>query len=186
MFNILLKKPHNSCILQIWDTAGAEKYRSIISSYYRGAHGVLLVYDLCNPNSAESIDYWMNEISINAPRGLPVIIAGNKSDLEVTENIHNCKAIQKTRETIQDVLLKYPEIKNYECSAKTGENIEILFIELTDAMINHQKDVSRENRSSSSRENGSNNEKRSSPFKLQFRPNKNTDESKGCCQHFFK
>lgn len=67
--------------LQIWDTAGQEMFRSIIASYYRGANGVLLMFDLTRRSSFESLDGWVQEVRAKAPEETPVVLAGNKCDM---------------------------------------------------------------------------------------------------------
>ncbi|XP_051484270.1 ras and EF-hand domain-containing protein-like isoform X2 [Apus apus] len=66
--------------LQIWDTAGQERYRSITHSYFRKAHGVLLLYDISSPSSFLSVRQWIEDIKATA-RPLPLILVGNKTDL---------------------------------------------------------------------------------------------------------
>jgi Ras-related protein Rab-1A len=69
------------CKLQVWDTSGQCKFRAITRSYYRGAHGIILVYDVTNRSSFENLDYWLNEIKIYASPDVNIIIVGNKNDL---------------------------------------------------------------------------------------------------------
>lgn len=66
---------------QIWDTAGQERYRSITKTYYQGAKGALLVYDVSKRDTFENINRWINELRMNGDKNLIVIIVGNKSDL---------------------------------------------------------------------------------------------------------
>jgi len=66
---------------QIWDTAGQERYRSIASSYYRGAVGALLVYDVTDRNSFNHVPMWLKEIEENAEKDCLIMLVGNKMDL---------------------------------------------------------------------------------------------------------
>ncbi|XP_017098590.1 uncharacterized protein [Drosophila bipectinata] len=66
--------------LQIWDTAGEERFRSLIPSYYRRAHGILLVYDLTSLESLRNLDEWLSEIGRYCPKGVCVMMVGNKCD----------------------------------------------------------------------------------------------------------
>ena len=66
---------------QIWDTAGQEVFRSITSNYYRNAAGILLVFDLSNRHSFEKLEYWLNQIKINASPGTTIFLIGNKDDI---------------------------------------------------------------------------------------------------------
>ena len=68
--------------MQIWDTAGQERFKNIISSYYRGAHGILLLYDVTDKESFKNISNWLIEIEKNASKNILRILIGNKSDLE--------------------------------------------------------------------------------------------------------
>jgi len=68
--------------LQVWDTAGQESFRAITRSYYRGAAGVLLVYDVTRRESFSYLDSWLEEIRANGEREAVVTLLGNKCDLE--------------------------------------------------------------------------------------------------------
>jgi Ras-related protein Rab-2A len=107
--------------LQIWDTAGQETFKSITRAFYRGAAGVLLVYDLTNRKSFENILSWLSEIQLNNINNKPVIIlVGNKNDLDNREVSYD--------EGIS-IAQKY-NLLYIETSAKTSFNINLLFIEL--------------------------------------------------------
>lgn len=67
---------------QIWDTAGQERYRSLASSYYRGAVGALLCYDITERASFNNIPIWLKEVEDNAEKDCLVMLVGNKMDLE--------------------------------------------------------------------------------------------------------
>lgn len=67
--------------VQIWDTAGQERYRAVANSYYRGAVGAMIVYDISNHNSFQSVQNWMNELKQKGPKGLQIYLIGNKVDL---------------------------------------------------------------------------------------------------------
>ena len=71
--------------LTIWDTAGQERFRTLTSSYYRGAHGVVLVYDVTRMDSFENLEQWLKEVQLYSPgNGEAVIklLVGNKCDLD--------------------------------------------------------------------------------------------------------
>ena len=70
------------CKLQIWDTAGQERFKNIISSYYRGANGILLIYDITDKESFKSLSNWLIEIEKNGNKNVLKVLIGNKSDLE--------------------------------------------------------------------------------------------------------
>lgn len=70
--------------MQIWDTAGQEKFQSIQNVYYKGADGCVLVYDITNPESFHNLNKWRDEFLAFAEvhEGFPFILVGNKKDLE--------------------------------------------------------------------------------------------------------
>lgn len=68
--------------MQIWDTAGQERFKTITSSYYRGAHAVLIVYDITDRQSFVDVENWLIETEKHASDGIIRLLVGNKSDLE--------------------------------------------------------------------------------------------------------
>ena len=68
--------------MQIWDTAGQERFKNIISSYYRGAHGILLLYDVTDKDSFKNLSNWLIEIEKNSSKNVIKVLIGNKTDLE--------------------------------------------------------------------------------------------------------
>jgi len=73
--------------LSIWDTAGQERFRTITSSYYRGAQGVLLVYDVSNRESFDDLPRWFNEIDTYCGPSVAKVIVGNKIDKEFSRRV---------------------------------------------------------------------------------------------------
>merc|ERR1712022_81655 len=67
--------------LQIWDTAGQERFRTITQNYYRGANGIIVVYDVTDASSFDSVTRWLQEIKRNVGRDVHKMLVGNKSDL---------------------------------------------------------------------------------------------------------
>lgn len=67
--------------LQIWDTAGQERFKTITTAYYRGAMGILLVYDVTNAQSFNNVKNWMNQIDQHAAENVNKLLVGNKSDV---------------------------------------------------------------------------------------------------------
>jgi Ras-related protein Rab-1A len=106
---------------QIWDTAGQERFRTITSSYYRGADGIIIVYDVTDLTSFQDIErVWVPEADNYSEKGTDVLILGNKSDCERSFPIEVIQlAIQKVK--------SYVKNKNYdfeEVSARTADKVE--------------------------------------------------------------
>jgi small GTP-binding protein len=108
------------CKLQIWDTAGQERFRTITSAYYRGAHGIALVYDTTSRETYENVSYWMKHMKTYADTDVCKILIGNKIDMKE-------KRVVQTSEG-QQLATQY-NCDFYETSAKTGENVEQTFME---------------------------------------------------------
>ena len=75
--------------LQIWDTAGQERFRTVVSTYFRGAHGLFLIYDITNRDSFKNLENWLIEIEKNASENVLKILIGNKNDLEDEREIQS-------------------------------------------------------------------------------------------------
>ena len=74
--------------LQIWDTAGQERFRTITTAYYRGAMGILLVYDVSDENSFVNVRNWMRQIDQNAAENVNRVLIGNKADVDSENSSH--------------------------------------------------------------------------------------------------
>ncbi|CAJ0907348.1 12427_t:CDS:2, partial [Entrophospora sp. SA101] len=104
--------------LQIWDTAGQERFRTITSSYYRGAHGIIVVYDVTDPDTFTNVKQWLQEIDRYACEGVNKLLVGNKNDLA------NKKAVEYSVAKFADQL----SIPFLETSAKNATNVEQAFL----------------------------------------------------------
>jgi len=104
--------------LQIWDTAGQERFRTITSSYYRGAHGIIVVYDVTEQKSFTNITKWLKEIDTFAGPQVQKLLVGNKCDLESARTI--------STETGKELASKL-NIPFVETSAKDSLNVENAF-----------------------------------------------------------
>ncbi|KAF3858017.1 hypothetical protein F7725_011218, partial [Dissostichus mawsoni] len=107
--------------LQIWDTAGQERFRTITTAYYRGAMGIMLVYDITNEKSFENIKNWIRNIEEHASSDVEKMVLGNKCD------INDKRQVSKDRG--EKLALEYG-IKFMETSAKANINVENSFLTL--------------------------------------------------------
>jgi small GTP-binding protein len=113
----------DSVQLQIWDTAGQERYRSLGPLYYRGAVGCVIVYDVTNRCSFESIPTWVTAFQNAAGTEAIILIVGNKCDLEQVRDVTKDEASDWARRN------GFPY---FEASAKTGENVTLVFDDLAE------------------------------------------------------
>jgi len=107
--------------LQIWDTAGQERFRTITTSYFRGAQGILLVYDVTDRRSFESIRNWISQIQQHADVHVNKILVGNKCDM-LDEKVVSTEEGEK--------LAKEFGIQFFECSAKNNINVDDSFVNI--------------------------------------------------------
>ena len=110
--------------VQVWDTAGQERYRSITNAYYRGAEGILIVFDVTNHESFRNIQNWINEVTVFTGKDVTIICLGNKSDLK--------KVISKN---VIDDFKKKTNLEIFNVSAKTGDGVEEAFKHIIELLI---------------------------------------------------
>jgi len=108
--------------LQIWDTAGQERFRTITSSYYRGAHGIIVVYDVTDDESFQAVERWMHEIERYAGNDVNKMMVGNKCDLVAKKKVEYATAKEFADNN---------GIPFFETSAKDNQNVENAFMDLT-------------------------------------------------------
>ncbi|KAL6050191.1 hypothetical protein STEG23_015199 [Scotinomys teguina] len=101
--------------LQIWDTAGQERFRTITTAYYRGAMGIMLVYDITNEKSFDNIKNWIRNIEEHASSDVERMILGNKCDMNDRRQV--------SKERGEKLAIDYG-IKFLETSAKSSTNVE--------------------------------------------------------------
>ncbi|XP_071498716.1 ras-related protein Rab-10-like isoform X2 [Diadema setosum] len=107
--------------LQIWDTAGQERFHTITTSYYRGAMGIMLVYDITQEKTFDNIAKWLRNIQEHANEDVEKMLLGNKCDME------DKRMINKDR---GESIAKENGIKFLETSAKANINVEQAFMTL--------------------------------------------------------
>ncbi|XP_017059665.1 ras-related protein Rab-8A [Drosophila ficusphila] len=107
--------------LQIWDTAGQERFRTITTAYYRGAMGIMLVYDITQEKSFENIKNWIRNIEENASADVEKMLLGNKCELTDKRQV--------SKERGEQLAIEYG-IKFMETSAKASINVEEAFLTL--------------------------------------------------------
>jgi small GTP-binding protein len=145
----------------VWDTAGQEKYKGIVKSFYNKANGIILTFDICNKESFEHLDYWVQELKENAYlEDLYIVLVGNKKDKE-------------GRTVTYEEAKKYSDENQFggyfEVSAKSGEGINELFTDIAKNSL--QKIVAKNN------ENSENQNIRLSIFDT----NTPVQKNKACC-----
>ncbi|XP_046960369.1 ras-related protein Rab-3 isoform X1 [Vanessa atalanta] len=109
--------------LQIWDTAGQERYRTITTAYYRGAMGFILMYDITNEESFNSVQDWVTQIKTYSWDNAQVILVGNKCDMEEERVVSQ----ERGRQLAEQLGVEF-----YETSAKENINVKAVFERLVD------------------------------------------------------
>ena len=104
--------------VQLWDTAGQDRYRTIAKNYYKGSHGILLLYDITKENSFENIREWVQNIREEVYEKAIIFLIGNKIDKKNERKI--------TTEQGQKLAAEY-NLPFFEAYAKSGENVEEIF-----------------------------------------------------------
>jgi len=104
--------------LILWDTAGQERFRALIPSYLKNADCIIIVYDITNKESFNSLNHWLNGAKENTVEGTIFVVCGNKIDLKE-------KRVVSTEQINE--YIKKNELIYIECSAKNGEGIKNLF-----------------------------------------------------------
>ncbi|KAI9368637.1 P-loop containing nucleoside triphosphate hydrolase protein [Aspergillus egyptiacus] len=116
--------------LSLWDTAGQETYKSITRSYFRGASGALLVFDITRPSTLSSCAQWLQDLRQIAEEGIVVILVGNKSDLAGEGSDSNQRRV--TKEEAEEWCRMNNVVRYLETSAKSGEGVERAFLEVAE------------------------------------------------------
>ncbi|XP_005093959.1 ras-related protein Rab-35 isoform X2 [Aplysia californica] len=122
--------------LQIWDTAGQERFRTITSTYYRGTHGVLVVYDVTSGESFANVQRWLHEIDQNCDV-VNRILVGNKDD-DPDRKVVLTQDAERFAERMQ--------IQLFETSAKENKNVEEMFMAITKLVLESKRKMQEEAR----------------------------------------
>ena len=115
--------------LQIWDTSGQERYQIITVNYYRGANGIMLVYDITNLESFQNLNSWLIQIEKYAPKNALKILIGNKNDLEKDRKV----TFEQGKEFADKNGMKF-----FETSAKESTNVKESFLTMTKDILNEK------------------------------------------------
>ena len=121
---------------QIWDTAGQERYRSIANTYYKGAKGAFIVYDITRKETFDSVDRWANDLKTECDKNITIILIGNKNDLENQRQVTKEQGEEKA---------KAFQLGFFEMSALTGDNLEKGFNALISEIYENNKNEFKNN-----------------------------------------
>ena len=109
--------------LQIWDTAGQDRFRSITKNYYKGSHGIILIYDVTSLKTFENVKSWVSQIHEEISDKVVIYLVGNKIDMDDERKVKTEEG-QKLAEELG--------VPFVETSAKSGENIDNIFSDITE------------------------------------------------------
>ena len=127
-----IQKGDSTINLQLWDTAGSERYHSIGSGFYRNSETCVLVFDLTNVDSFQNIEVWRKEFleNLNPPEGnkYPFVLLGNKNDMK--------EEIKIKDEEIEQYCKEHNNMPYFSVSAKLNENVEEGFTKVADLSFN--------------------------------------------------
>eukprot|EP01084_Bolivina_argentea_P283894 486336_1 len=121
---------------QIWDNTGQGRFKTITSSYYRGTHGIILVYDVGNMKTFESLEHWNEEIDKFAPYNVCRMLVGNKTDL--IERYHQNGDGIVSDQDCEVFVNKFKMAGSIQTSAKTGKNVDQAFECLIRQILNEK------------------------------------------------
>ncbi|KAF2016510.1 ras-domain-containing protein [Aaosphaeria arxii CBS 175.79] len=128
--------PQKHMKLSLWDTAGQETYKSITRSYFRGASGALLVFDISRKNTFLSATSWLNDLRQIAEEGIVVVLVGNKSDLAPASTVSGGDGEDNKRQVTQEEAEEWCKangvMQYVETSAKSGDGVERAFLEVAE------------------------------------------------------
>ena len=118
--------------LQIWDTSGQERYRSITKNFYRNANGIIFVFDVTKKESFDHLKDWLNDSS-EQENDFKKLVVGNKTDL-IEKRVINKETMEFFAEK------ENKNIKSFETSAKDGTNVDKIFQEIAELILANKTD----------------------------------------------
>ena len=119
--------------MQIWDTAGQERFRAITRSYYRGAMGIIILYDVTNKESFLNVDKWLQQVAEYGSPRVRIILVSTKCDLERERQVSYEDGYQKAEGHV---------IKFVETSARNATNLETAFNNLvSEILVEYSSDI---------------------------------------------
>lgn len=122
--------------LSLWDTAGQETYKAVTRSYFRGASGALLVFDISRRNTFNSVTTWLHDLRQIAEENIVVILVGNKSDLATASTVSGDTSLPNQRQVTKEEAEEWCRVNKVmqyvETSAKSGEGVERAFLEVAE------------------------------------------------------
>ena len=121
--------------VQLWDTAGQDKYRTIAKNYYKGSHGILLLYDITKQSSFDNIREWVRDIKEEVSEKAIIFLIGNKIDIEDQRKISK----EKGEELAEEFKIPF-----FEASAKSGKNVDEVFKALYNKICEIYGDLEKE------------------------------------------
>ncbi len=154
-FKNLTLKNGKEVRIQVWDTAGQERFRTISRAYYKGAHGVILMYDVTNQKTFNNIKRWLEEIKKEASNRICLLLIANKIDMKEERIV-----------SIEDGenLAKDNDLQIIEASAKEDINVSEAFQKIAEDIVIKNSDISKNN------------------IKLQKSNQESKNAKKGCCK----
>ena len=158
--------------LQIWDTAGQERFRTITSSYYRGSHGIIIVYDITDQESFNGVKMWLQEIDRYATSTVLKLLVGNKCDLTDKRIVEF------------DVAKEFAEANNMpflETSALDSTNVEEAFLTMAKQIKESMAKQKLNNDSNGNNSNGNNSNNTKDKGNVNLNGQSLTNSSSGCC-----
>ncbi|XXG97124.1 Ribulose bisphosphate carboxylase large chain [Hypoxylon texense] len=127
--------PQKHMKLSLWDTAGQETYKSVTRSYFRGASGALLVFDITRKATFSHVTDWLNDLRAIADPDIVVILVGNKLDQTQSEDESAPNKREVTRQEAEDWARRNGVLQYVETSAKSGENVEEAFMRVAERIF---------------------------------------------------